>query len=82
VDAFTPYLAEIHRQDLLDDAAAARLASVARASSPSVSAWRRGLGSLLASVAGTIDPSIDTTTARRTQASVSGAGSSARVMAS
>ena len=82
MDAFTPYLAEIHRQDLLDDAAAARLASAARASSPSVSAWRRGLGSLLASMAGTLDPNIDTTTARRTPARASGAGSSARVMAS
>jgi hypothetical protein len=78
VDAFTPYLAEIHRQDLLDEAAESRLASAARASYPSVPAWRRGLGSLFAAAAGTLDPSIDTTTARRT----SGKRSGARAMAS
>jgi hypothetical protein len=63
VDAFTPYLAEIHRQDLMDQARAQRLASAARSTSRSVAAWRRMLGSLFASAAGTLDPSIDTTTA-------------------
>jgi hypothetical protein len=82
VDAFTPYLAEIHRQNLLDEAAAARLASTVRTSRPSVSAWRRGLGSLFASMAGTLDPSIDPTTARRTASRSSGAGSGARALAS
>ena len=82
MDAFTPYLAEIHRQDMLDEAAAERLAGALRAASPSVPAWRRGLGSLFASVAGTLDPSIDPTTARRTSGQPSGSGSGARAMAS
>ncbi len=81
MDAFTPYLAEIHRQELLDQAQARRLANAARPTGNGVSAWRRSLGSLFASAAGTLDPSIDTTTARRT-ADRSGSRSGARAMAS
>jgi hypothetical protein len=80
VDAFTPYLAEIHRQELLDQAEAQRLANVARTGD--VPAWRRSLGSLFASAAGTLDPSIDTTTARRTASRSSGSRRGARAMAS
>jgi len=82
VDAFTPYLAEIHRQDLLDQAEARRLARAARSTGNGVPAWRRSLGSLFASAAGTLDPSIDTITARRTADRSSGSRSGARVMAS
>ena len=82
MDAFTPYLAEIHRQELLDQATAQRLANAARTTGNGVPAWRRSLGSLLASAAGTLDPSIDTTTARRTSSRSSGSRSGARAMAS
>jgi hypothetical protein len=81
VDAFTPYLAEIHRQELLDQAEAQRLANTARTTG-TVAAWRRSLGSLFASAAGTLDPSIDSTTARRTSGRSSGSRSGARAMAS
>jgi hypothetical protein len=80
VDAFTPYLAEIHRQELLDQAEARRLANATR--NGSVPAWRRSLGSLFASAAGTLDPSIDTTTATRTSGRSSGSRRGARAMAS
>ena len=82
MDAFTPYLAEIHRQELLDQADAQRLANAAAGGPSSVPAWRRGLGSLLASAAGTLDPSIDRTTARRASSRSSGSRSGARAMAS
>ena len=82
MDAFTPYLAEIHRQELLDQAEAQRLANAARANGAGIPAWRRSLGSLFASAAGTLDPSIDTTTARRTSGQPSGKRSGARAMAS
>jgi hypothetical protein len=82
VNAFTPYLAVIHRQALLDLAQAHRLGSAARTNGHGVAAWRRGLGSLFASAAGTIDPSIDPTTARRTATRSSGSRSGARAMAS
>ncbi len=82
MDAFTPYLAEIHRQELLDQAEARRLANAARSTGTGVPAWRRSLGSLFASAAGTLDPSIDTTTARRTADRSSGSRSVGRAMAS
>lgn len=81
MNAFTQYLAEIHRQDLLDQARAQRLASVAY-NGGTVPAWRRSLGSLFASAAGTLDPSIDRATARRTSNRSSGSRSGARAMAS
>lgn len=80
MDAFTPYLAEIHRQELLGEAEARRLANAVGATRVGVPAWRRSLGSLLAAAAGTVDPSIDTTTARRTARSGGSAG--VRAMAS
>ncbi len=80
MDAFTPMLAEIHRQELLDQAESRRLANAARMNRTGVAGWRRGLGSLFASAAGTLDPSIDTTTARRTSGRSAGRG--ARAMAS
>ena len=80
MDAFTPYLAEIHRQELLDQAEAQRLANAARVGG--IPAWRRSLGSLFASAAGTLDPSIDSTTASRTSSRSSGSRPGARAMAS
>ena len=56
MDAFTPYLAEIHRQELLDQAQAHRLAKSLRDNRIGVPAWRRSLGSLFASAAATLDP--------------------------
>ena len=82
MDAFTPYLAEIHRQELLDQAEAQRLAKAARSIEKGVPAWRRSLGSLFAAAAGTLDPTIDTTTAHRTSGRSSGSRRGARAMAS
>ncbi len=82
MDAFTHYLAEIHRQELIDQAEHRRLTNAARAARHGVPAWRRSLGRLFASAAGTLDPSIDTTTARRTAGRSSGSRSGARAMAS
>ena len=59
VNSFGPYLAAIHLQDLLDDAAMERRARLARKGQPGVPAWRRGLGGLLANAARSLDPSVD-----------------------
>jgi hypothetical protein len=56
--AFAPYLLALHQQDLLAEAEITRRAKLASASQPSIPAWRRGLGGVLASAARTIDPSI------------------------
>lgn len=56
---FGPYLAAIHLQDLLDDAAVERRARLARKDQSGVPAWRRGLGGALASVARSLDPGIE-----------------------
>lgn len=65
MDAFTPYLAALRRQDLLDEAENRRLVDLARASRSGVPAWRRGLGGLLASAATSVDPGVAVTTPRR-----------------
>lgn len=57
MNAFVPYLAALHIEQLREDARAARRAKLARHSQPRVSAWRRGLGSALASAARSLDPS-------------------------
>jgi len=59
MNAFGPYLAAIHLQDLLDDAAVERRARLARKGLPGVPAWRRGLGSLFVSAARSLDPSVE-----------------------
>ena len=56
--AFAPYLLALHQQDLLAEAEITRRARLASASQPSIPAWRRGLGFVLASAARTLDPSI------------------------
>ena len=59
MNAFGPYLAAIHLQDLLDDAAIERRARLARKGQPGVPAWRRGLGSLFVTAARSLDPSVE-----------------------
>ena len=56
--AFAPYLLALHQKDLLEEAEIIRRAKLASGSQPSVPAWRRGLGGILASAARSIDPSI------------------------
>jgi hypothetical protein len=56
--ALAPYLVAIYQKDLLQEAEIIRRAKLATASHPGVSAWRRGLGGILASAARSIDPSI------------------------
>ena len=64
MNAFGPYLAAIHLQDLLDDAAFERRARLAQKGQSGVPAWRRGLGSLFVSAARSLDPSVE---AKRSQ---------------
>jgi hypothetical protein len=59
MNAFGPYLAAIHLQDLLDDAALERRARLASKGQSGVPAWRRGLGSLFVSAARSLDPSVE-----------------------
>jgi hypothetical protein len=67
MNALAPYLAAIHQQNLLEEAELGRLVKLGRSSEPSVAAWRRGLGGgarrlsgLFASVARSLDPSVET----------------------
>ena len=59
MNAIAPYVAAIHLQSLLEEAETARRAKLAASSQPNVSAWRRGLGGILAFAARSIDPSIN-----------------------
>lgn len=74
MNAFVPYLAALHQQDLLEQACLFRMQKRAIGSEPGVPAWRRlvgggarGLSGLLASAARALDPSVDVerTTAAR-----------------
>ena len=58
MNAIAPYIAAIHLHDLLQDAEVARRAKLASAAQPSIPAWRRGLGGVLAAAARSLDPSI------------------------
>jgi hypothetical protein len=59
MNAFVPYLAALHQQDLLQQAELGRRAKlVVGASNASVPAWRRSLSGLLASAAQSIDPDL------------------------
>jgi hypothetical protein len=58
MNAFAPYVAAIHLHDLLQEAEVARRAKLATASEPSIPAWRRGLGGILAAAARSLDPSL------------------------
>lgn len=61
MNAFVPYLAALHQQDLLQQAEIQRRFKLSTAAQPSVPAWRRRLSGLLASVAGSLDPSVEVT---------------------
>ena len=76
MNVFVPYLAALHQRDLLEDARMYRLAKLIEASQPNVPAWRRSLGGgarslsgVLASVARSLDPSVETerTAGRRSE---------------
>lgn len=74
MNAFGPYLATIHLQNLLDEAELERRARLVRKGQPGVPAWRRSVGGFLASAARSLDPSVaeaaPSTKGRRTGASV------------
>jgi hypothetical protein len=57
--AFAPYLLALYQRDILAEAEGARRARLASAAQHGIPAWRRGLGTILASAARSIDPSID-----------------------
>ena len=59
MNPYGPYLAAIHLQDLLDDAAFERRARLAHKGQSGVPAWRRGLGSLFVTAARSLDPSVE-----------------------
>lgn len=61
MNALVPYLAALHQQDLLEQAELRRRSKLVDASQPSVPAWRRTLGGLLASAARSLDPSDERT---------------------
>lgn len=71
MNALAPYIAALHQQTLLEEAALDRAARNSRASSSEVPAWRRGLGggahrlsALFASAARSLDPSAEAERAR------------------
>ncbi|HEY4227288.1 MAG TPA: hypothetical protein VGM49_03035 [Candidatus Limnocylindrales bacterium] len=59
MNALVPYLAALHQQDLLEQAALGRRAKLRRASDPVVPAWRRRLSGLLSSAARSLDPDVE-----------------------
>lgn len=66
MNVFVPYLAALHQHDLLEEAHLYRIARRAELIDQGVPAWRRilaggarGLSSVFASAAGTIDPAVD-----------------------
>ena len=72
MNAFVPYLAAIHIDELRQDACLRRRAALSQRSHPSVPAWRRNLGNgarglsgLFASAARSLDPSVETERAAR-----------------
>jgi hypothetical protein len=59
MNAFVPYLAALHQQDLIQQALLDRRAKLAPHTEPSVPAWRRRLSGLFASAAQSLDPSVE-----------------------
>ena len=55
------YLAAIHVQELIDEAAIERRGRLVRKGQSRVPAWRRSLGGLFVSAARSIDPTIEAT---------------------
>ncbi len=60
MNAFVPYLAALHLQELREEARQHRRAMLSRQSRPIVPAWRRSLGRALAAAARSLDPGVDT----------------------
>lgn len=60
MNAFVPYLAALHIEELREEARQRRRVKLSQHGQPPVSAWRRGLGAALASAARSLDPSVDT----------------------
>jgi hypothetical protein len=58
MNAFVPYLAALHQQDLLQQAEIQRRVKLGTDAQGFVPAWRRSLSGLLASAATTIDPTV------------------------
>ena len=58
MNAFVPYLVALHIEELREDARQRRRAKLSQHGQRRVSALRRGLGSALASVARSLDPSV------------------------
>jgi hypothetical protein len=58
MNPFVSYLAALHLQNLLDEAAMSRRAQLARTSQPDLPAWRRSLGAVLVSAGRSLDPSV------------------------
>ena len=89
MNALAPYIAALHQQDLLEAAELARRVKLLRGSEPTVSAWRRGLGSgarglsgLFALAARSLDPSVEAKGIEANQAGRGHDGHGARAMAS
>jgi hypothetical protein len=59
MNAFVPYLAALHQQDLLEQAFQDRRAKLSQHARPAVPAWRRSLGGVFASAAQSLDPSVE-----------------------
>lgn len=71
MNAFVPYLAALHVQELREEARQHRRAKLGRHSQPLVPAWRRSLGGVLASAARALDPNVATERpARRSESGV------------
>ena len=59
MNAFVPYLAALHQQDLLEQAFLDRRATFSQHAKAAVPAWRRSLSGLFASAAKSLDPSVE-----------------------
>ena len=58
MNAFVPYLAALHQQDLLEQAQVYRRGKLSTSSQRGVPAWRRSLGGVFAAAASRLDPTV------------------------
>ena len=72
MNALAHYMAALHQESLLEEAALIRLVKLSRSSEPRIPAWRRGLGggarrlsTVFAFAARSIDPTAESESARR-----------------
>lgn len=73
MNAFVPYLITLHMEELREEARQHRRAKLGRQAQPRVPAWRRRLGSALATAARSLDPNVGAERASR-RASDGGVG--------